>query len=164
LSYKRYGLLFFIDLLQTSVLAQVNDSSDSTLTDSFETAPPDSLAASQADTLLFQNLNPKAKRYKISGTVKDKQSGEAIAFATIYFPGSSLGSPGDQDGNFLLEFDEFPNDTLIVQVMGYNEYAELVKKNVDSQHIVIALGTSSTQLSEVVIRPYEDPIIALMKN
>jgi hypothetical protein len=35
---------------------------------------------------------------------------------------------------------------------------------VDSQFIVVELGSSSTQLGEVVIRPHEDPIVALLKN
>lgn len=154
-SYKKYAGIFFIMLLHAAVFAQDKDSVQNNQVDTFQDT---------SSTASFNLNNTAAKKYKITGIVKDKRNQEIIPFATVFFPGSSIGVPGDEDGTFLLEFDAFPNDTLKVQVMGYSEYSGIVNKSVDSQFIVVELGSSSTQLGEVVIRPHEDPIVALLKK
>ncbi len=123
-----------------------------------------SAPATPADTVTKSFTRKSSVKNIISGVVKDAETGEPIPFATVFFPGSAIGTTSDTDGNFILEFDAFPTDSLKVKVLGYDEYVTPVFKNLKEQSIIATLGSSAKQLNEVVIRAGEDPAIALIKK
>lgn len=164
--YKKISLLIFALLCYAMVSAQYTDTAKNTLADTVS-ATVDTTSSLQKDTLVFDNLSSKNKvktKYTIAGIVKDKNTGEIVPFATVFFPHSPVGAPGDADGRFLLQFDKFPNDTIKVQVLGYAEYYKVINQTLDSQYVEVLLSSSATQLGEVVIKPGEDPILALLKK
>lgn len=158
----KYTLLFFAWVWANTTNGQV---ADTLLPSPLDTTIAVPVADSSGNNQLnASNSKTPVNRFKISGLVKDKKTGQPIPFATIFFPKSPIGIPGDDDGKFLLEFNDFPGDTLKVQAIGYIEYSLLVDKSTDSQDIIIELVPSATQLDEVVIRPYEDPIKVLFRK
>jgi hypothetical protein len=113
--------------------------------------------------------NPTAEAaqgdYEISGVVKDKNTGEGIPFATVFFPGSDVGTPADLDGKFSLPFKKPPSDTLRVTAIGYATWNRRINLSGDHRPVVeIELTREVAQLSEFVFHAGEDPALALLKN
>lgn len=102
--------------------------------------------------------------YEIKGAIKDKNTGEGIPFATVFFPHSNIGTPADLDGNFLLQFDTPPNDTLKVQALGYDVYFRVIDRNKKEQSFFIELERGTHELNEVVVHAGEDPALLLLKK
>jgi hypothetical protein len=55
----------------------------------------------------------------IQGTVCDKETGEAIGFAGIYFDGTFTGTTSDATGHFSLDISKYPNRAPTIGAMGY---------------------------------------------
>lgn len=101
--------------------------------------------------------------YTITGTVKDKNTGEGIPFATVFFPGTQIGTPADLDGRFTLTFDTPPGDSLKVQAMGYGNWARRFDKRKHESTVIVELTREATALKEFVVK-YEDRALALVKK
>lgn len=112
------------------------------------------------------SLTNKKGRYKyhISGKVTDAEDGLALPYTPVFFSGSSVGISTDEDGYYELDFDTFPADSLMVQVLGYVPAAQKVDKAQTNATYNFVLERSSAMLGEAVVRPGEDPAIVLMKN
>ncbi|OJW82687.1 MAG: hypothetical protein BGO69_06865 [Bacteroidetes bacterium 46-16] len=130
----------------------------------------DSTAAlPQNDTTVRHFLKPAEgtghKLYTVKGIVQDKSTGEGIAFATVFFPGTPVGTAADEDGNFVLEFDKMPeSDTLRVESMGYTKFNKRLDPKQHKYELLIDLSLSAASLSEVVVHAGEDPAVALFKK
>ena len=102
--------------------------------------------------LLFLALTTQvfAQDVVISGVVTEKDTGITIPGATIQVKGSTNGTVADFDGNYTLAVSS-EDSTLIVSFVGYKT-AEI---QIAGQSIInVALETSLTQLSEVVVIGY----------
>jgi hypothetical protein len=109
-------------------------------------------------------INPNYPGYQIAGTVKDDTDGQPVPFATVFFEKSAIGTSTDENGNFILQFDKFPADSIKVQVIGYNVFAKKVDKSKRVNTYELVIERSSAFLDEVIIKPGEDPAITLMKE
>ncbi len=139
------------------------------LIDSFPKQLPDSLATdslrSGPDSTAVAAPVPKAQPYTLSGTVRDKATGEGIPFATVFFPGTDVGIPADLDGKFSLSFVFPPRDTLRVTAIGYGEWNRRMRFGDDrNPKLDIELARETTSLSEFVFHAGEDPAITLLKK
>jgi len=93
----------------------------------------------------------------IRGTIKDAHSEERIPFASIRFKNSSAGRLSDSAGNFIFRFDQWPNDTLEITYVGYQDYILVLdsaflaraKQNVIDINILLERGKYT---SEVVVK------------
>lgn len=94
---------------------------------------------------------------KVSGTVIDAQSAEAIPFANVVAKDQSgqlvAGTTTDVDGRFNLDLKD-PSTMLEVSFIGYNMYSQPLRKD---QFYTIRLYESAEQLEEVVIA-YDAPL------
>lgn len=119
------------------------------------------------DTVQDQSLTPVIKRKGqqkgISGIVIDKDTRDPVSFVPVFVPESPIGTITEADGTFVLDVSGRPNDTLRVKTMGYEQYSVLITKESGSID-TIELETNATSLSELVVRPGEDPAIRLLKN
>jgi hypothetical protein len=148
----KYVVPFLVLLLCTNAIAQTTDTTALDLPDTTRT-----------DTTSLDKA--MGTKYIIKGIVKDKKTGEPVPFATIFFPKSSVGTAGDEDGSYSLKFDTFPGDTLKIQAMGYADYYARIDRNKTESIINIFLSSAATQLNEVVIKASgEDPAITLIKK
>ena len=160
-------------LLSIHAHAQVTDTSV-ILHDTLQIKPDTALIDqhSAADTASFSDsisidkpsLHTKQKNYEIAGVVKDKNTGEGVPFATVFIPGTPLGTAADLDGNFLLSITDLPKDTLSIQAVGYTNAFRKLSKNKNQYSFFIELERSENVLEEFVVRPGEDPAIVLLKQ
>lgn len=138
---------------------------DSVLLDTAATVVTDTAITPQRDTIA-ETAKPGGNRsqYTFSGVIKDKNTREGIPFATVFIPGTSLGTAADLDGNFTLTVPDLPKDTLRVQAMGYNPSSRKLDKNKKEYNFFFELERSENQLEEFVFHAGEDPAVVLLKQ
>ncbi len=83
-------------------------------------------------TLFLVVKQAGAQSKRISGTVKDSHSEEAIPFASVSFLGSTMGKLTDSAGFFSFYLDKWPADTLLITCVGYQPFVYAIDKNKDS--------------------------------
>lgn len=106
----------------------------------------------------------------ITGTVYD-DTGEALPFASVTFPGTGIGTTTDIDGNFILEVEEVPGNILEAGYVGYESQQKLIKPELATQKVTFKLGDGALQLTEVVVkakkgryRKKNNPAVDLIRN
>lgn len=179
---KQAGIFLWLMLLSVQLFAQVPDSlrnTDTTL--SIATPLTDSLngedslqisdTTATSDTVKqTESLTSTPTRrinyitYEITGRVTDKEDGEPIAFAPVFFRGTSVGATTDDNGTYIIAAESLPGDSLFVQVVGYKNKSIRIDRNQKKTTLDIVLERSAAYLDEVVIRPGEDPAITLIKE
>lgn len=98
--------------------------------------------------LFFMNHHLQAQ-YKITGSISDDRTGEALMFANIIIQNSSKGTVTDLDGKFTLDIEDNNEVTLVVSSIGY--LSQLVKAGPSNNALTIKLREDATNLEEVVI-------------
>ena len=92
-------------------------------------------------SILAQNL-------KLSGSVKDADTGQVLPGATILVEGSSNGTTTDFDGNFNIAVGL--GETLIISYVGFKTQSRVVDNNIDLNIFL----EPSNELDEVVVVGY----------
>lgn len=98
----------------------------------------------------------------IRGKVTDAETAEPIAFANVFFKGTTVGSTTDFDGKFSISTQN-PGDSLTVMVVGYISRAKTVKKG-KSQTINYQLKPTTFELGEVTIEAGENPAHPIIRK
>src|SRR5690349_7147568 len=84
---------------------------------------------------LLSGLLSVAQPKVISGYIKDALSDERIPFASIEFVNARSGKLSDSAGNFRFVLDRWPDDTLLVTYVGYQDNKiPLVASNLETSH------------------------------
>ena len=100
--------------------------------------------------------------HTISGEVRDARSRQNIAFASVYIPGTSIGTVANLDGVFSLKIQKSLGVShFSISHLGYQTASFEVEANVGGQKVFF-LEPHSVVLPTVVVRP-EDPR-ELVKN
>lgn len=111
--------------------------------------------------LLIGTLSVTAQWGRLSGTIKDKESGESIPFATVALMeagGGTLmtGTVSDNSGKFVLENLAYGRYTVVVSFIGYEtDSTTQVEINAQSRRVdlgTLGLGISRMALDEVEVR------------
>ena len=92
---------------------------------------------------------------KITGTVKDKKTQEAIIGAAVIVEGTSLGNVTDTSGNFTITNIPTKSYNIKVQALGYDDYMlfNVVISSGNAQIINVEMDNQSGKtLGEVVVR------------
>lgn len=118
----------------------------------------------QVDDTTAVSVPKSTNKYLIKGVVTDAVDNNPVAFAAIFFSGTSIGVTTDIDGNYAIEIKELPSDSLLVQVVGYKTKTIYIERGNKNLTYNITLERSEAYLEEVVVRPGEDPAIVLMKT
>jgi hypothetical protein len=90
----------------------------------------------------------------LQGIVRDNETKEGLAGASIRISGSSIGTHSDLSGRFSLGISK-PNrdDSLIVTFVGYKKYSEALSNLTSSTGLqIINMTNQPTSLKEVVVR------------
>ncbi len=85
----------------------------------------------------------------IKGTILDKENGDKITGAAVYFNGTFAGTYSDNKGNFQLDVSKSPSIPLSISALGYNSVTMNSFSTTDS--IIIYLTSKTFDLGEVVI-------------
>ena len=95
-----------------------------------------------------------SQQTKVSGVVKDKETGELLSFVTVRFRDSKIGTLTDTNGYFLLE-TYYATDSLVFDYVGYKTF--VVKIQLDKVQVFdIKLSISTKEIEEVKIRPPDE--------
>jgi len=178
MTFWKTTIIFCLLILTRSAFAQTSDTlhhadssqntpflvSDTALKDTASHITIDTSIRSQ-DTLIAQT--PAAAHsagYAINGKVEDINTSEGIPFAVILFPNTSLGTTADLDGNFIINTDKLPNDTLHIQALGYKAMNKILKKSQYDYNFIIEMERAAASLNEFVVHAGEDPAVVLMRK
>jgi outer membrane receptor protein involved in Fe transport len=98
---------------------------------------------------------------KIAGTVKDKETGEALPFANVFVDGTTMGAASDIDGNFVILNVPPGLYNITASVVGFQKTTITgVRINVDfTTRLEFVLSSGSVEMEAVVVEGIRDPLI-----
>ncbi len=89
---------------------------------------------------------------QVSGIVQDAETNEALVGASVYLKDTNRGGATDQDGKFSIVRLADSTYTLVVSLIGYEEFETIIDLTVnDSLFIIISLEQSEVEAEEMVI-------------
>jgi len=97
-------------------------------------------------SLIASSLN--AYNQVIKGTILDKDSKKPIDYATIYFPGTFVGTNTDKEGNFELDISKNISLPLTISAFGYNS---INITDFSAKQLKVYLAPKVFELDEIVI-------------
>ncbi|MEM6261219.1 MAG: DUF5686 family protein [Bacteroidota bacterium] len=109
---------------------------------------------------LFHHLS--GQQVSVKGQVKDAQTGEPIPFATVFFPGSKIGTNTDFEGHYVLT-SEVPVDSIGVKYIGYATRIKALS-NEPEQTLNFQLSEAGYSVEEVeIVADAENPAWEVMR-
>jgi hypothetical protein len=115
--------------------------------------------------LLFSLFDPNlslAQVTKVMGIVTDSITKQPLPFVNVYIKGTAIGVTTGFDGSYSLE-SRLASDILIASFIGYKSGTRQLVRG-KFQAINFALLPDDVQLSEVVIRPGENPAEVILRK
>jgi ferric enterobactin receptor len=102
---------------------------------------------------------PKTFNYTVSGKVTDGNTGEALPYAAIGIPGTSVSAVTNTDGYFTLL--KVPTDTsaLTISYMGYRIRKYFLTPETSKANLVIEILPANTQLSTVEVKGQREELM-----
>ncbi len=76
--------------------------------------------------LLF-GMQELFSQVRVTGSVKDKETGEGLPFVNVVVKGTTVGAPTDIDGNFALSVPQDPPFSIVVSYLGYEDQEIVVE-------------------------------------
>lgn len=99
--------------------------------------------------VLLLIIHYQAHSQNIKGKVIDKLSNNEIAYATIYFNGTSFGTSSDQYGNFEINVTKFKSKPLTISAIGY--YSKTVESFYEGELLIVKLKPKVYDINEAII-------------
>ena len=94
-----------------------------------------------------------AQDITISGKVIDAETKEVLSFSSVWVKGKTIGTISNAEGDFDFHIpEEFKNETLVISMLGYQNFESPVNALTLTRPLEIQLLKSTTVLNEVVIR------------
>lgn len=118
-------------------------------------------------TLALIGFVPPAFSQKIlKGIVKDVHSDERIPFASLHFIKSNSGKLADSAGAFIFRFDRWPQDTLEVTYVGYQDFKFVIDPSaITSDTVTVMVNMERGKYAaEVVVRRKIDRGLLMWKR
>ncbi len=94
---------------------------------------------------------PQRKNITISGLVKDQNTGESLAYASVVIDGTSNGAMTNVDGYFTLFKVPSDTSTIIISYIGYQNGVYYLSPETDLSNIEISLKPNVSSLDEVTV-------------
>ena len=103
-----------------------------------------------------------AQNTEVSGSVTEKNSGNPIPYANIYFAGTLIGTTSDINGNYHLSVSK-PGELIEVSAIGFKKQA--IKVNRGEKNLIdFKLEEEVFLLGEIAVKPGENPANIIMRN
>ncbi|HET9054999.1 MAG TPA: carboxypeptidase-like regulatory domain-containing protein, partial [Cyclobacteriaceae bacterium] len=94
-----------------------------------------------------------AQDITVSGKVTDAETGEPLPFASVWIKGKTIGTITNAQGDFDFHIPAaFRNETLVISMLGYEDFESVVNSLDATRPLTIALKNSLVLLNEMVIR------------
>jgi hypothetical protein len=102
--------------------------------------------------ILLLSASGWSQKIKISGKIADRETGEALPFASIGIRGKSIGTISNLQGEFDFHIPaDYRNEILVVSMLGYINFEAPVWSKI-TEPVLIELNRSTTVLDEIVVR------------
>lgn len=105
---------------------------------------------------IFFPLVALAQNGIISGTITNSESKKPLPRASVFLSNSAVGSATNEDGRYMLSGIRPGQYTLVVSILGYEEYSKTVLVGREPIKLDIELAQKPLQLREVVISSSAD--------
>lgn len=93
-----------------------------------------------------------AQDITISGRVTDAETKEPLPFASVWIKSKTIGTVTNAHGDFDFHIPpEFANETLVISMLGYNDFESVVSGISTHQPLAVALENSLVLLHEFVV-------------
>lgn len=114
-------------------------------------------------TFLFCATHTHAQNKTITGKILDGQTNESVPFASVQLKGTTIGAVTSFEGTYSLS-NAILTDTIVITCIGYETQKIKLDKTLTNQIIDVKLNQSNVQLTEVVIKPGENPSWVIMRQ
>jgi len=104
-----------------------------------------------------------SQTFSVSGKVTDKNSNEPLAFSNIRVLNSFMGTTSNRNGNYELKLKR-GNYRLAVTFIGYISDTISINVEKNCRNINLELDETKVTLSEIIIRPGENPAIPIIRK
>jgi hypothetical protein len=115
-------------------------------------------------TLATTTLHAQTRVLK--GIIKDVHSDERIPFASMKFLKAGTGKLADSSGSFIFRFEKWPQDTLEVTYVGYQDYKVVIDPSQvtgDTLNVIVSMERGK-YTAEVVVRRKIDRGLLMWKR
>ncbi|MEQ1733549.1 MAG: DUF5686 family protein, partial [Bacteroidia bacterium] len=112
--------------------------------------------------LLFTSIS-YAQNKTITGKITDAQTNESVPFASLQLKGTTTGGVTSFEGTYSIS-STMLTDSLVITCIGYETQKIKINKALATQIIDVKLNQSNVQLTEVVIKPGENPSWIIMRE
>jgi hypothetical protein len=93
-----------------------------------------------------------AQTLTISAKVRDRDTGEALGFASVGIKGQPIGTISNGQGEFDFHFSpEMRNETLVISMLGYKNFEAPVWTMLDNPGQILMLDKSPIVLEEIIV-------------
>jgi len=113
--------------------------------------------------ILFFSSEVFTQTFTISGSVKELDTNQPLAFANIQIADKTLGAATNVDGKYILKLEK-GNYKLITTYLGYVSDTLTIDLEKDISGMDFLLKKSSVSLPEITIVPGEDPAIGIIRK
>jgi len=94
-----------------------------------------------------------AQEITISGKVTDAGTKEPLPFASVWIKGKTIGTVTNAQGDFDFYIpSEFLNETLVISMLGYEDFETVVSALNVNEPLAVSLEESLTLLNEFIVR------------
>lgn len=88
----------------------------------------------------------------LSAIVQDKETKEALGFASVGIKGVPIGTISNNQGEFDFHFSsDYRNDILVISMLGYKNFEAPIWTLLDTDNLTITLEKSPIELQEIVV-------------
>ncbi len=112
--------------------------------------------------LILCVTNVVAQSTRVRGRVTDVATGEPLQFASVVFPGTTVGITTNEEGIYALETRD-TSSMISVSIVGYVSQTKPLVRNAFNK-IDFALKTADFGIAQVTIRPGENPAHRLLDS
>jgi len=114
---------------------------------------------------IIPTKNPSGKAYHFHGVLRDAGNGEGLPFATIVFPGTTVGTSADIDGKFDIRLKELPSGILKLQALGYQSQSLILRDTQYDYYLEVDMKRAASELGEFTIKAKGvDPALLLVRR
>lgn len=111
--------------------------------------------------ILLTVVIPAAAQQRITGVVRDAESGEPLQFANIWIKDSQKGTTSDRDGRFTILLDPGTYD-VVVSYIGYDSESRRVRVP-GAGKLDFALRQKSIEMPAVEVTPDDNPALRIIR-
>lgn len=112
--------------------------------------------------LFFLTATVSFGQYTLKGKVTDAETGDPIAFASVFLKGKTSGITTDFEGNYLLTVNSI-GDSLSVSYLGYTTQTKVLEKTLE-QTINFQLWPVAFELGTFVFEAGENPAFEVIRQ